>query len=114
MPKAAKAFQHYNRAIAEGEDFELAAGEKIEDFYEHGLVARPGDEGNAQPNRPTTTEDGSVPADNLPPPVPVGSIPNEGTMPGNDPVVVAKEGDKPEGEAAKPEGEAEADKPEHA
>jgi hypothetical protein len=102
MPKAAKAFQHYARRIEAGEEFELAEGESIEQFYTDGLVERPEGEGGPDASRPTTTEDGSVPAGNLPPPNPVGSVPNEGTTPGADPVVVAKEGDKPE---SKPEGE---------
>jgi hypothetical protein len=93
MPKAAKPFQHYARRVEAGEDFELAPGETLEEFQANGLV-----EGGPEQSGPTTTENGSVPEGNLPPPNPVGSVPNEGTTPGADPVVVAKEGDKPEGE----------------
>lgn len=103
MPKALKEFQLYNRRVAEGEEFEIPIGENIEEWYANGLIDRPeGDKGPAaQPDVLTTTNNGTVPEGNLPPPLPVGTVANAGTAT-NQPVVVAKEGDAP---PAKPEAQ---------
>lgn len=98
MPTAAQDFVLYNRMVRKGESFEIPAGETEEQWRGRGLIE--GDE-PAAAAQPTTTNNGTVPEGNLPPPLPVGTVANEGTT-AQQPVVVAKEGDAP---PAKPEAQ---------